>query len=57
MVFNPLEQFRILVLKKAFFGDLDVSITNNTVILTIILIAFTFLFYINYSNNTYIPSK
>jgi len=57
MIFNPLEQFRILVLKKAFFGDLDVSITNNTIILTIILIAFTFLFYINYSSNTYIPSK
>lgn len=57
MIFNPLEQFRILVLQKLFFGNLDISITNNTIILTVILIAFTFLFYVNYSNNTYIPNK
>jgi ATP synthase subunit 6 len=57
MIFNPLEQFRILVLKKIFFGDLDISITNNTIILLIVTIAFVFLFYINYSHNTYIPSK
>lgn len=57
MIFNPLEQFRILVLQRIFFGNLDVSITNNTIILFIILVAFTFLFYINYSSNTYIPSK
>lgn len=57
MVFNPLEQFRIMVLQKMFFGNLDVSITNNTIILFVILIGFTFLFYINYSTNTYIPSK
>jgi hypothetical protein len=57
MIFNPLEQFRILVLKKIFFGDLDISITNNTIILLIVSIAFVFLFYVNYSYNTYIPSK
>ena len=57
MIFNPLEQFRIMVLQRFFFGNLDISITNNTVILFVILIAFTFLFYVNYSTNTYIPSK
>jgi ATP synthase subunit 6 len=57
MIFNPLEQFRIMVLQKMFFGNIDISITNNTVILFIILIGFTFLFYVNYSINTYIPSK
>jgi ATP synthase subunit 6 len=57
MIFNPLEQFRIMVLQKMFFGNIDISITNNTVILFIILIGFTFLFYVNYSTNTYIPSK
>jgi hypothetical protein len=57
MIFNPLEQFRIMVLQKMFFGNIDISITNNTVILFIILVGFTFLFYVNYSTNTYIPSK
>jgi len=57
MIFNPLEQFRIMVLQKMFFGNVDISITNNTIILFVILIGFTFLFYINYSTNTYIPSK
>jgi F-type H+-transporting ATPase subunit a len=57
MIFNPLEQFRILILQNFFFGNIDISITNNTIILFIILIAFVFLFYINYSSNTYIPSK
>jgi ATP synthase subunit 6 len=57
MIFNPLEQFRIMVLQKMFFGNIDISITNNTVILFIILIGFMFLFYVNYSTNTYIPSK
>jgi len=57
MIFNPLEQFRIMVLQRFFFGNLDISITNNTIILFVILIAFTFLFYVNYSTNTYIPSK
>lgn len=57
MIFNPLEQFRIMVLQKMFFGNLDISITNNTIILFVILIGFTFLFYVNYSVNTYIPSK
>jgi ATP synthase subunit 6 len=57
MIFNPLEQFRILILQNFFFGNMDISITNNTIILFIILIAFMFLFYINYSSNTYIPSK
>jgi len=57
MIFNPLEQFRIMVLQKMFFGNIDISITNNTIILFIILVSFTFLFYVNYSTNTYIPSK
>lgn len=57
MIFNPLEQFRIMVLQKMFFGNIDISITNNTIILFVILIAFSFLFYVNYSTNTYIPSK
>lgn len=57
MIFNPLEQFRIQVLRKIFFGDFDISITNNTIILVIVLIGFTFLFYVNYVNNTYIPGK
>jgi ATP synthase subunit 6 len=57
MIFNPLEQFRIMILQRIFFGNLDISITNNTVILFVILISFTFLFYINYSINTYIPSR
>ncbi len=57
MIFNPLEQFRISILQKLFFGNLDISITNNTIILFVILIGFTFLFYVNYSTNTYIPSK
>lgn len=57
MIFNPLEQFRILILQKIFFGDLDVSITNNTIILFIITIFFILIFYVNYFNNTYIPSK
>jgi len=46
-----------MVLQKMFFGNVDISITNNTIILFVILIGFTFLFYINYSTNTYIPSK
>lgn len=46
-----------MVLQKIFFGNVDMSITNNTIILFIIFISFTFLFYINYSQNTYIPSK
>ncbi len=46
-----------MVLQKIFFGNVDISITNNTIILFIIFISFTFLFYINYSQNTYIPSK
>lgn len=57
MIFNPLEQFRILILQKIFIGDLDISITNNTVILCLISIAFIFLFYVNQFSNTYIPSK
>jgi len=57
MIYNPLEQFRILVLQKIFFGNVDISITNNTIILFVMLIGFTFLFYVNYSTNTYIPSK
>jgi len=57
MIFNPLEQFRIMVLQKMFFGNIDISITNNTIILFVILIGFSFLFYVNYSTNTYIPSK
>ena len=57
MIFNPLEQFRILILQKIFFGNMDISVTNNTIILLIIALTFTFLFYINYFNNTYIPSR
>jgi len=57
MIFNPLEQFRIQVLKKICFSGIDISITNNTIILSIVLLAFTFLFYVNNSNNTYILSK
>lgn len=57
MIYNPLEQFRILILQKIFFGNLDISITNNTLILFIITIFFLLLFYVNYLNNTYIPSK
>jgi ATP synthase subunit 6 len=57
MIFNPLEQFRILILQKIFFGNLDISITNNTIILIVVLIAFVFLFYVNQLHNTYIPSK
>lgn len=57
MIFNPLEQFRIQVLKKICFSGIDISITNNTIILLIVLIAFTFLFYVNNSNNTYVLSK
>jgi F-type H+-transporting ATPase subunit a len=57
MIFNPLEQFRILVLQKIFFGAQDISITNNTIILVIVLIAFTFFFYVNQISNTYLPSK
>jgi F-type H+-transporting ATPase subunit a len=57
MIFNPLEQFRIQILKKICFSGIDISITNNTIILLIVLIAFTFLFYVNNINNTYILSK
>lgn len=57
MIFNPLEQFRILILQRLFFWDIDISITNNSIILFIIFIMFTLLFYINFSTNTYIPSK
>lgn len=57
MIFNPLEQFRILILQRVFLGNLDISITNNTIILTIILVGFSFIFYVNYLNNTYILSK
>jgi len=57
MIFNPLEQFRIQVLKKICFSGIDISITNNTIILLIVLTGFTFLFYVNNSSNTYILSK
>ncbi len=57
MIFNPLEQFRILILQKLFFGNVDLSITNNTIILFIILIFFLSVFYVNYITNTYIPSR
>lgn len=57
MIFNPLEQFRILVLQNLSFGGLDISITNNTIILSFISIAFFFIFYVNYLHNTYLPSK
>ena len=56
-MFNPLEQFRILILQKLFFFNVDFSITNNTIILVIITIVFSFIFYVNNINNTYIPSK
>jgi len=57
MIFNPLEQFRIQVLKKICFSGIDISITNNTIILLIVLTGFTFLFYVNNSSSTYILSK
>lgn len=57
MVYNPLEQFRILVLAKINFGLLDISVTHNTIILVIISLFFTLFFFVNFHNNTYLISK
>lgn len=57
MLFNPLEQFRILVLTQLHLGPLDISITNNTAILLIISVFFSLFFYVNLSKNTFLISK
>ena len=57
MIYNPLEQFRILILQKIFFFDTDISITNNTVILIIITIFFCIFFIVVYFQNSYVISK
>jgi F0F1-type ATP synthase membrane subunit a len=57
MLFNPLEQFRIMVLQKIVLGNIDFSITNNTVALLLITVIFMLLFYMNYLYNVYIPSR
>jgi hypothetical protein len=54
---NPLEQFRIMILQKIVFGGIDVSITNQTVVLLLVTIGFTVLFYVNYSHSGYILSR
>lgn len=48
---NPLEQFLIIVLKKITVNDLDISITNNTVVLfCIALFFFVFFYCLNFQN-------
>jgi ATP synthase subunit 6 len=46
-IFNPLEQFRILVFKNLILNTIDFSITNNTFILLFITFIFIFFFFIN----------
>lgn len=55
-IWNPLEQFRILVLAKCGFF-LDFSFTNNTAILFLILFIFIVLIYLNLNNILYLPTR
>lgn len=56
-IFNPLEQFRILILQKIVINDFDLSITNSTIILMIILFFFYVFFYLNLNNILYLPTR
>lgn len=57
MLFSPLEQFRILVLARLNFFGWDLSITNNTIILSIIAIFFIVFFYVNLEKNSYLITR
>lgn len=57
MIVNPLEQFKILVLQKISFLGLDLSLTNSSLIIIFVAIIFFFYFHINYSFNSYLPTK
>jgi ATP synthase subunit 6 len=46
-----------MVLQKIVLGNIDFSITNNTVALLLITVIFMLLFYMNYLYNVYIPSR
>ncbi len=47
---SPLEQFQVLPIIPIYFGNIDISITNETVILTLIII-FSLLFICSVVNN------
>lgn len=57
MIFNPLEQFRILVLKKCIVDCHDFSLTNTGIILFLILFIFYLFFYLNLKDTLYLPSR
>jgi ATP synthase subunit 6 len=51
ILFSPLEQFQILPLIPIYFGMFDISITNETIIFSIVLI-FSWLLYTGISKNS-----
>jgi len=59
--YSPLEQFEVLPLIPLYFGGIDVSITNETVILLIIFFFISILFFSSFnpkdSTLNLIPSK
>jgi ATP synthase subunit 6 len=57
MLFSPLEQFRILVLARINFFNWDISITNSSIILSIIATFFVIFFYVNLEKNTYLFTR
>lgn len=56
-MYSPLEQFEIKIWQKLFLNDIDFSITNNTITLTLITITLALFFIISYDEHTYLPSK
>lgn len=57
MLYNPLEQFRILILTKFSIDFFDISITNNTIILIVISLFFLLFFNFNLFRDIYITSR
>jgi hypothetical protein len=45
-MFSPLEQFQVMPLLSGYFGFVDISITNETIILLLILF-FSLVFFIS----------
>jgi hypothetical protein len=44
MLFSPLEQFQIIPILSCYFGFVDISLTNETIILVLISIFSVILF-------------
>ena len=56
-MYNPLEQFKIMIVQKMNIMGIDLSITNNTSVLLFISIIFYLILGVNYQKRSFIPSK